>query len=263
MDYDFSQWKELPRISCWCSTFAREELLEEALNSFLMQDYPGDKELVILNDYEEQELVFDHPEVRIFNIKDRHTTLPSKSMDTIERCVYEYLAPWPPDDISLPSRLSRSVERMNKGGPMFHIKDHYQNFQYYAPGGWTILWYLVDGYRKEYVKSYDHGATLYSREAYEKGKHYDLDTRMCIGAQMEIKFKLLGFWSFDRDLEERDSFYIYRRFPGIPKWYNLCMISENETLQEAQKHYEKYAAKGKIKLEPKWNMDYGALSLVS
>jgi len=68
LEYDFSHWKELPRISCWCPTFAREELLEEAIYSFLIQDYLGEKELVILNDYEKQELVFDYPEIRIFNI---------------------------------------------------------------------------------------------------------------------------------------------------------------------------------------------------
>jgi len=32
-------------------TYGRVEFLEESLHSFLLQDYPGEKELVIVNDY--------------------------------------------------------------------------------------------------------------------------------------------------------------------------------------------------------------------
>jgi len=38
------------KVSCQCITYDRVELLEEAIESFLRQDYKGEKELVILND---------------------------------------------------------------------------------------------------------------------------------------------------------------------------------------------------------------------
>jgi len=259
MDYDFSHWKELPRISCWCCVFGREELLEEAVYSFLMQDYPGEKELVILNDYEEQNLVFEHPEVRIYNVKERYPTLATKMSDLLDMCKYEYLAPWAPDDICMPRRLSKSVERMHKGGPLLHLGADEKNMQYYAPGGWTIVWYENDNIRWQYTRSYDHGATLYSRKAFNEGKHYDLDERRCLGSQIEEKMKMLGYWSFDMDIEPGETFYLYRRFPDIPKWYNLHKAGKDSNLQIAHKHYEQFATTGDFEIKPHWEIDYSLL----
>ncbi len=55
-------------ISAKCITHGRVHLLEEALNSFLLQDDPEDTELVIVNDYSHQRLIFDHPRVKIYNL---------------------------------------------------------------------------------------------------------------------------------------------------------------------------------------------------
>lgn len=55
-------------LSCKMISYGRVEYLEESLQSFLNQDYDGEKELVIVNDYPEQKLIFDHPDVRIFNL---------------------------------------------------------------------------------------------------------------------------------------------------------------------------------------------------
>lgn len=46
--YDFSHWSSLPRVSCQCITYGRTTLLDEAVECFLRQDYPGEKELVSL-----------------------------------------------------------------------------------------------------------------------------------------------------------------------------------------------------------------------
>jgi len=59
----------LPKISCLCPTYGRPQCLEEAIFSFLTQDYQGEKELVILNDLADQTLIFDHPDVKIINVK--------------------------------------------------------------------------------------------------------------------------------------------------------------------------------------------------
>jgi len=53
-------------ISAKCITYGRVDFLEEALQSFLLQDYAGERELVIVNDYPLQTLHFDHPQVRIY-----------------------------------------------------------------------------------------------------------------------------------------------------------------------------------------------------
>ena len=59
---------EFPFISCKCITYGRVNFLEESLYSFLNQDYPGKKELIIVNDYPLQTLVFEHPDVKIYNL---------------------------------------------------------------------------------------------------------------------------------------------------------------------------------------------------
>ena len=45
-----------PKVSCYCPTYGRTSFLEEAIYSFLNQDYDGEKELIILNDLEDQTL---------------------------------------------------------------------------------------------------------------------------------------------------------------------------------------------------------------
>ena len=102
----------LPKVSCQCVTYGRPDLLNEALESFLRQDYAGPKELVIVNDYEGMELKFDHPEVVIFNYKKRWPSLGMKRNMCAEHSTGEVLLPWDDDDISMPWRISLSVNRM-------------------------------------------------------------------------------------------------------------------------------------------------------
>jgi hypothetical protein len=56
-----------PAVSCFCLTYGRPQVLEEAIHSFLQQDYAGPKEMIVLNDYADQILAFDHPEVQVIN----------------------------------------------------------------------------------------------------------------------------------------------------------------------------------------------------
>ena len=58
-------------ISAKCITYGRVGVLEEAISSFLQQDYPQDKcELIVVNDYPLQklELPFDVPNIKIYNL---------------------------------------------------------------------------------------------------------------------------------------------------------------------------------------------------
>jgi hypothetical protein len=67
-------------ISCKCITYGRVDLLEESLYSFLNQNYDGDSEMLIVNDYPEQKLYFDHPKVRIINLDKTFETIGEKEM---------------------------------------------------------------------------------------------------------------------------------------------------------------------------------------
>lgn len=269
--YGQDKW---PSISCWCPTFAREELLEEAIYSFITQDYPGQKELLIINDYEKQELIFDHPEVKIFNYKKRFNSLSEKFHHCIELCSNEYIAPWAADDICFPWRLRISIDRMNVAMPLPHMKNHDKNHHFYAPNGWITCWYNEQGnINWEFKRAYDHGAVLYSRKIWDlvKDDFIGLNYHSAIGPEIENKFRILGYWTFDRDIPVDEVFYVYRRFPYKESWYNLGklywkFISHNQDstgLAKAQELLARDAQKGTIELNPHWNMDYTDLLKMS
>ena len=94
------------KISAICPTFRRPELLEEAIQSFLVQDYAGEKELIIVNDEKEQKLVFDHPQVKIINLNERAPALSDKYNYAVSLTTGDMIVPWDDDDIYLPHRLT-------------------------------------------------------------------------------------------------------------------------------------------------------------
>jgi len=87
-------------------TYGRVEMLEESLHSFLQQDYPGPKELIIVNDYPLQKLIFDHPEVKIFNLDYTFSTIGAKENYAMEQCSGDIICQWDDDDVALPNHLS-------------------------------------------------------------------------------------------------------------------------------------------------------------
>jgi len=106
-------------ISCKCITYGRVELLEEALESFLRQDYDGDHELVIVNDYPRQRLHFDHPRVRIYNLDFTFDTIGEKENFAVSACRHDTIAVWDDDDIALPHHL-RNIDRYFAGHDLLH-----------------------------------------------------------------------------------------------------------------------------------------------
>lgn len=111
--------RPLTPISCKCITYGRVEHLEESLESFLRQDYAGDHELVIVNDYPRQRLHFDHPRVRIINLDFTFETIGEKENFAVSACRYDTVAVWDDDDIALPHHL-RNIDRYYPGHDLLH-----------------------------------------------------------------------------------------------------------------------------------------------
>jgi len=112
---------EYPFISCKCITYSRVNLLEEAIESFLKQDYPSDRcELVIVNDYPLQTLIFDHPQVKIYNLNETFPTIGDKENYAIERCSGELIAVWDDDDVALPNHLSNIAKFWKEDASILH-----------------------------------------------------------------------------------------------------------------------------------------------
>lgn len=145
-------------VSCYTSTFGRVHTLNELVECFLKQDYDGPKELVILNDCVEQELVYDHPEVRIINHNERIKPLGKKFNKNIELCKYDIVACMEDDDIYLPNWLTYAVSNMRLGvfhtgnawveesegefhysGNLFHATHVFQKQLFYSVGGYPEI----------------------------------------------------------------------------------------------------------------------------
>lgn len=106
-------------ISCKCITYARVEYLVESIESFLRQDYPGESELLIVNDYPLQKLVYDHPKVRIINLDKTFETIGEKENFAVENCKYDTIAVWDDDDMALPNHLS-NINKYFPGHDLLH-----------------------------------------------------------------------------------------------------------------------------------------------
>lgn len=90
-------------ISVLTLTYKRHHLLEEAIESFLRQNV--DAEMVIINDNPEVDYVFDHPNVRIINHKERFNSISDKLQFGYKQCKYDWIYRLDDDDLLGPKGL--------------------------------------------------------------------------------------------------------------------------------------------------------------
>jgi hypothetical protein len=126
-------------------------LLEEAVEAFLRQT-DVHSELLVLNDHPAQEVVFDHPRVRVVNAPRRFRTLGEKYNALVSLAAGDLLAPWEDDDISLPHRLELSRARLGKR-------------DYFNP---RCYWFLDNGgLHRDHAPGVGHNLSLFRRRAWE------------------------------------------------------------------------------------------------
>lgn len=108
-------------ISCLCLTYGRPHLIVEALHSFLIQEYEGESEFVIINDAPFQKYYFDHPKVRIINLDYTFPKWGAKSDFGIEQCKHDICAVFDDDDIAIqPNHLSNIDKYFTEGTALLH-----------------------------------------------------------------------------------------------------------------------------------------------
>lgn len=95
-------------ISVLTLTYQRHHLLEEAIESFLRQDFSGESEMVIINDSPIVDYVFEHPQIRIINLKERFPSVGHKLKFGLFQCKYDYIYRLDDDDLMAPWALSHT-----------------------------------------------------------------------------------------------------------------------------------------------------------
>lgn len=92
-------------ISVLTITYKRHHLLEEAIQSFLVQDKMNLCEMIIVNDNPEVDYVYEHPNIKIFNLKERFSSIGAKLKWGFEQCSNNFMYRLDDDDLLAPRAL--------------------------------------------------------------------------------------------------------------------------------------------------------------
>lgn len=228
-------------------TYGRSvELLNEAVQCFLEQDYQGVKELVIYNDYKDVQFEFDHPEVRIVNSSERESSFGAKYNATVALARHEYVCLWDDDDIYLPHRLSYSIANLKndvfRSGRNYLLKgksDHVELMSSVFPATVCIkksLYEAIGGFKEGEL-------------AVDLGFVAELDKIFNHSAVIPVE----------------DIFYIYRWNPGQQYHHSIIAANEggDELVQGLIDAQLSGSSTGRQSLNPTLYRDYRNLQLKS
>ncbi len=239
-----------PSVSCICPTYGRVALLEEAIKSFLRQDYPGEKELIILNDYDGQTLQFDHPEVRVINVPKRFHSVGEKYKAAAALAVHDLIVVWHDDDIYLPHRLSYTVAHFDPTKTFFK-----------ADKAWSWNTGTLSGPDGKLF----HGGSCYRRELFSEmqgyphiGNRYDMEFEQLCRAAAPTAIQV-------KSIKPTDIYYLYR-WQGTGSYHFSVIGTDGQEEQQVTAFVAGQAARGElplgpVQLQPHWNSDYAALVL--
>lgn len=94
-------------VSILTLTYQRKHLLEEAIHSYLLQyeRYKTNSEMVIINDSPSVDYVYEHPNIRIYNLKERFSSVGKKLEWGFEQCKGKWIYRLDDDDLLSPHAL--------------------------------------------------------------------------------------------------------------------------------------------------------------
>jgi glycosyltransferase involved in cell wall biosynthesis len=237
-----------PPVSCICPAYGRVDLLEEAIYGFLQQDYPGEKELIVLNDRGEQTLACDHPEVHIINLPGRFHSIGEKFNALAGLALHDLILVWPEDAISLPHRISFTVSQLEPKQGFFNAQ---------------AAWILTGGQLSSFEYKAFHGASLWTRDLFAKVRGYPH-----VGDGYDTAFEqLCQEYAPEsvcvRPTTPENAYYIHREPSNGSEHPNSLGQNEQPGQGVADSVQEQAALEcfrhGQIQLKPHWSADYVGL----
>ena len=224
-------------VSCLCPTYGRcpdrQYLLEEAVESFARQDYPGPRELLIVNDCPAQQIVCDAPGARVLNLPFRFGSLGAKYNVAVGAANGEVLLPFEDDDLALPHRISQAVERLGAS-------------HYWKPGA---VWYWPAGGQP----TRDHGGVGHNASAFRRSAWLASGGYPATSGNQDLLFDAallrLGEPAPPLGPEDRPA-YVYRW--GVSE--HLSGNADHEGFYRA--FGERPVTAGRFTLRPHWRDDY-------
>lgn len=230
-------------ISIICLTYKRVHLLEEAIFSVINQTYK-DWELIIVNDCEEQELIYDHPQIKIFNVKEKFKTIGAKRNFALKQCTKDYIVSLDDDDLF----LSRYLDILHK------TVDKYD-----ALASQRSWFYDND----KNIRLSDRSMSsifIFNREKYKNVKYPEKNFDEVGSFFMNI-MKSSGNGLL-KELNPSEIGYVYRRkVDSQYSMFNMNVMDFN--IQDSILQKIPVNQIGKIQLNPHWNKDYDTIIKIS
>ena len=114
-------------ISVVTLTYRRHHLLEEAVHSFLAQDFDCESEMIIVNDSPLVTYSIDDDRIRIINLSERFSSIGKKLEYGMKACKYDHVYRLDDDDLLSPWALSlvASYINSNPGYDVYRCYAHY------------------------------------------------------------------------------------------------------------------------------------------
>jgi hypothetical protein len=243
--------KEKPPVSAMCLTYGRPHLLEEAIESFLRQDYTGAKELLVLNDFPKQTLRFEHPEVKIINVGKRFHSVGEKRNACAALASYDMLMVWDDDDIYLPHRITFSMAKMNA------------QRGYFKP---NKAFMLNNGVLSGPETNIFHSSAAFTRKLFNRVQGYP---HIGSGQDVGLEQAIARIYS-NKNYAITDAaeiFYLYR-WHGTGSYHLSAFGGDKPGEVRGNRKVADYVHKqiaagkvrvGEIELKPEWRQDYAAL----
>lgn len=111
--WNIGHWIDgLPSVTVLCPTFGRPYLLNEAVESFLRQDYEGELKMLILNDQPELKIFSDIENIIVMNKAKRYPTLAEKRKALLKMGDTDVCMLYGDDDILMPWAVSAALSGM-------------------------------------------------------------------------------------------------------------------------------------------------------
>lgn len=236
---------ELPLISCKMITYGRVDMLEESLHSFLQQDYKGPKELIIVNDYPLQKLVFDHPEVTIVNLDETFSIIGEKENYATKLCKGEIICQWDDDDVALPNHLDNVYKHFTDDVNIIHWKT---GVLYNEPNISDVTWLGNSG-------------IVFRKSAWEAIGGHPIENAGYDMTFIERLHKYGGRLFVEMPKEDASWFYMWGGRGYHMSGQGHDVAGKPNVIQRHSLHIENLRVRGKIptgevKLNPNWKKDY-------
>lgn len=220
-------------ISVLTLTYQRHKILEEAIQSYLLQKNIEQTEMVIINDHPDVKYFFDHPNVRIINCESRFSSVGKKLEYGFFQCKGDYIFRLDDDDLLSPWGLELTREYIKENPP-------------------------ADIYRSKCHYFFSNNKFLQLSDNINNGNVYTKD------AVKKIKFPDISGWedldiTFNQGLtnctvDKKRYAMIYRWGMGTYHISGMGRIPTDEVLSRTDGLV--HGEKGNIVLNPKFNSDY-------